>query len=119
MFVNVSSYCSEMPTTSNSHSLRCVSSETSGRPRAQLGLHIRPRRERALARDARVLVEQRVDDLRAQVAHPDVVHIRKREAHARLDAALLHDGLIFAAEIAHRLGDAIDEVRIDVAHDGA
>jgi len=35
MLVNVSSYCSEIPTTSNSHSGRWVSSETSGSPRAR------------------------------------------------------------------------------------
>ena len=65
-----------------------------------------------------MLVQQRVDDLRAEVAHADVVDIGEAEAHAGLDLVALDDGLVLAAEIPHRLGDAIDEVRIDVAHDG-
>jgi hypothetical protein len=35
--------------------------------RPQLGLHVGPRRERALARDPRIAVEQRVDDLRPEM----------------------------------------------------
>jgi hypothetical protein len=91
--------------------------------RAQLGLHVGPRRERALARDPGIAIEQRIDDLGPQVRHPDVVDIRKREADAGLEAldavpgVLLDHGLVLAAEVPHRLGDAIDEVCINVSHE--
>ena len=112
-FVYVSSYCSEKPTTSKSRSGARVSSDTQRQPaRAQLGLHVDPRRERALARDPRVLVEERVEDLRPEVGHPDVVDVGEREADARLDRRrILGDRLILAAEVARRLLDLVQETR--------
>ena len=53
--------------------------------RAQLALHVRPRRERALARDARVLVEQRIDDLGPEMGHADVVDVGERQHHPGVD----------------------------------
>jgi hypothetical protein len=49
-------------------------------PGTQLGLHVDPRCERALAGDVGAGVEQAVEDAGAEVAHPDVVEVGKREA---------------------------------------
>src|SRR5262245_60309757 len=51
------------------------------------------------------------------MGHADVVDIGKSEAHARV-GRVLDDRLVLAAEIARRLGDAIDEIGIEVAHGG-
>ena len=86
MFVYVSSNWSEKPTTSKSRSGRALSSDTSGRPRARSSrLHVDPRRVAALGERARVVVQDLVEDLEAEVAHPDVVDVGEGEADARLD----------------------------------
>ena len=50
--------------------------------RAELGLHVDPRRVTALGQRARIVVQDFVEDLEAEVAHPDVVDVWKREANA-------------------------------------
>ncbi len=114
--VYVSSYWSEMPSTSNSWSGRWRSSETSGSPRARSSASMSSHGANARSHAIRgSLVEHRVDDLRPEMGHPDVVHIRKPEAHARV-RLILGDRHVLAAEVSRRLGDAVDEVGVEVAH---
>ncbi len=84
---------------------------------AQLRLHVDPRGEAALARDARVGVEDRVEDLGPQVRHADLVEIGEGQHHAggHLGRVLDHR-LVLAAQVAGRDRDAVDEVGVDVAH---
>ena len=62
-------------------------------PFAQLRFHVRPRAEAALERQVGLVVHHLVEDLGAEVAHPDVVHIREAERHPRDETVvgLLHD----------------------------
>ena len=83
----------------------------------QLGLHIDPRRKRALAQDARVFVQQRVQDLGAQVGHADLVHIGKGQRQPQLDGVpVFANRLILAAQVARGLLYRANEVCIRVFH---
>ena len=83
---------------------------------AQLCLHVEPRRKHALAGDARRLVEQRIENLAAQMGHPDLVGIWKSQTHPRPHrAGILADLVVLAAHIARRLLDLDQKVRIGVA----
>ena len=55
--------------------------------RAELLLHVDPRRVAALGERARIVVQDLVEDLEAEMAHPDVVDVGEREADARLHGA--------------------------------
>ena len=114
MFVYVSSNWSEKPTTSKSRSGRALSSDTSGSPRARSSrLHVDPRRVAALGERARVVVQDLVEDLEAEVAHPDVVDVGEREADARLDRGpVLRARAELAAEVARGLLHQVDERRV-------
>ena len=83
---------------------------------AQLCLHVDPRRKHALAGNAGRLVEQRVEDLAAQMGHPDLVGIWKSQAHPRPHCAgMLADLVVFTAYVARRLLDLNQKVRVRVA----
>ena len=116
--VYVISYCSEMPTTSKSaERARALERDERQVARAQLALHVDPRRERALAQDARLLVQERIEDLRPEVRHPDVVDVGERQRDAHVDGRpVLDDRLVLAAEIPRRLLDVADEGRIRMLH---
>ena len=82
-------------------------------PRAELLLHVDPRRVGTLGERARIVVEDLVEDLEAEVAHPDVVDVGEREAHARIGSVpVLADGAVLTAEVASRLVDAVNELRV-------
>ncbi len=53
----------------------------------------------------------------AEMGHADVVDIGEREAHAGI-RRVFHHRLVLAAQVARRLGDAIDEICVNVAHAG-
>ena len=56
------------------------------------------RQEHALAHDALVGVEERVDGLQAEVRHPDEVGVRERQGHTQPAGVRLADGPDFASE---------------------
>ena len=81
--------------------------------RAELRLHVDPRRVAALGERPRVIVQDVVEDLEAEVAHPDVVHVGEREADARVDAVpVLPDRAVLAPDVARRLLHAVHERRV-------
>ena len=83
--------------------------------RRELRLHVDPRRIAALRERARVVVEDFVEDLEAEVAHPDVVDIRESEADGGLDGGpVLCARAYLAARIARRLLDPVEELRVGV-----
>src|SRR4051812_35715916 len=83
--------------------------------RAQLGLHVDPRRIGALGEQARMPVHDRVQDLEAEVAHADLVDVREAQAHARVGTVpgLLRLALL-AAQVARGLLHLVNEARVGV-----
>ena len=82
----MSSNWSEKPTTSKSRQgPRALERQEREPALLELRLHVDPRRVGALGERARVVVQDLVENLEAEVAHPDVVEIGEREADARLD----------------------------------
>ena len=110
----VSSNWSEKPTTSNSRQPpRVLERDERHAAGAQLRLHVDPRRVAALGQRPRVIVQDAVEDLEAEVAHPDVVDIGEREADARVDAfPVLPDRAVLAPHVARRLLHAVHERRV-------
>ena len=67
----------------------------------QLGLHVAPGSEHALAPDAGDIVHYAVEDTHTQVGHTDLVGIREAEGDAGVYRRLvLEDGVVFAAHVA-------------------
>ena len=67
----------------------------------QLGLHVAPGSEHALAPDAGDIVHYAVEDTHTQVGHTDLVGIREAEGNAGVYRRLvLEDGVVFAAHVA-------------------
>ena len=108
MFVYVSSNWSEKPTTSKSRERRARLERHERESRgAELGLHVDPRRVAALGERARVVVQDLVEDLEPEVAHPDVVDVGEREADAgRTTVLVLARHVPLAAEVPNGLFDA-------------
>ena len=50
------------------------------------------------------------------MGHSDVVDVGERETDAGKDLVALDDALVLATEVSHRLGNAIDEVGVEMAH---
>jgi hypothetical protein len=82
---------------------------------AELFLHVAPRGIGALGQGRAVAVQDPIEDLEPEVAHPDVVQVRKRQrdprSHARPVLALR---AVLSAEVAHGLLDLVDEARVGV-----
>ena len=84
---------------------------------AQLGLAVEPGGEDPLARDPVRLVEDAVEDLRAEVRHPDLVRVRERQADAGAHGRrVLADLLVLTPDVAGGLFDAVQEFGVWVPH---
>src|SRR5882724_108269 len=81
----------------------------------ELALHVDPRRVGALGQRARVVVQDLVQHAEAQVAHADVVDVRKGQAHARIyRAPIFATRAVLRARVAGRLFDALQEIGVGV-----
>ena len=88
--------------------------------RAQLLLHVGPDRVRALGEKVGALIDDVVEDLVAEMAHPDLVQIGERQAHAagHLVPCLARFSLL-AAQVLGGLLHSVDEGRVGVFSHGA
>ena len=83
---------------------------------AELRLQVDPGRITALGQGPRIVVEQLVEDLEAEVAHPDVVDVGESQADRGLDGGpVLDDGAHLAPGVAGGLLHAIEETGVRVA----
>ena len=84
---------------------------------AQLRLHVRPGTEDPLEGQVRLVVDHLVEDLGAEVAHPDVVDIGEGERHPRRDprVRLLDHLEALAAAVAGRTLHLVEEGGVGVA----
>ena len=79
----------------------------------ELALHVHPRRVTTLGERARVVVQDLVENPEAEMAHPDVVDVRERQAHARRGRApVLAAGAVFGTRVAARLFHPMEESRV-------
>ena len=87
--------------------------------RTELGFHVDPHGVGPLGREVRLLVDDVVENLVAEVAHPDLVEVGEREADAAAHRVPGFAGLtLFAAQVLGRLVHAIDERRVRVIPHG-
>jgi hypothetical protein len=88
---------------------------------AELFFHVGPGRVGALGERARVVVQDAVEDLEAEVAHPDVVDVREREADLGLELGrrpILATGADFATRVAGGLLDGSEESGVGMRREG-
>ncbi len=87
---------------------------------SQLRLHVDPRRVATLGERPRVVVQDFVEDLEPEVAHPDVVDVREGEADARADALrpdrvpVFRARAVLAAQVAGGFLNEVDEICVRV-----
>ena len=84
---------------------------------AQLLLHVRPGAKHPLEREIGFVVHRLVEDLRPEVAHPDVIHIGEAQRHPGHDSdvGLLHHRKPLAPGIARRARYLVEEAGVGMA----